>query len=95
MFHNEGQGSSDFDHDLLAPECKLLSAVRWSDVLDAINQAERNADGGKIAVAMMRKKGHLTVDTVACMRLGDLRRLIQMIEDLRTDAYGQKRGEAA
>ena len=60
---------SDIVCDGWSPECKLLGRPAFSDLLDAARQAERNAQGHQIPVAIVKRKRDRDTDALAVMRL--------------------------
>lgn len=64
-----GGGKDDIDHDHLSIEVKLLKTVSYCDILEACKQAERNAEDGKLPIAIVKKKGGLDKDALVVLRL--------------------------
>jgi hypothetical protein len=63
-------GKSDLILDGYSVECKLLSRPSFSTMLEAANQAERNAESpGDIPLAIVKRKGDLDINALVVMRL--------------------------
>ena len=65
---SEGAGSADLENDAFSVECKLLGRPTWGQLVEACNQAERNASALKEPVAVVKKKG-AGQETLVVMRL--------------------------
>ena len=64
-----GGGNDDFNTDVFSCEAKLLSKPTWGSIYEAMAQAERNAQGGRCPLTLVKKKGAPDRDTLVCMRL--------------------------
>jgi len=61
-------GKTDIIHDAYAIECKLLSRPKYCELLDAVRQAECNADPGQEPVAIVKRKGDRWQDALVVVR---------------------------
>lgn len=69
---NGGHGKSDIIKPGWSIECKLLSRIGWQDCLDAVHQAEGNAEQpGDIKAAVIKRKGDKLDSCLVVMRLSD------------------------
>ena len=70
-FRGPDAGRDGVIHPVFATEVKLLSAIRWGDVLRALDQAKASHDGSKLPIAVLRRKHRSKTDAVVCIRLDD------------------------
>lgn len=69
---SNGHGKSDIIKPHWSIECKLLSRIGWQDVLDAVVQAESNAENpDDIKVAVIKRKGDHLDKGLVVMRMTD------------------------
>lgn len=68
---SNGSGKSDIIKPGWSIECKLLSKIGWQDCLNAVSQAEKNAEPGDIPVAVIKRKGDRLTDCLVVMRLSE------------------------
>ena len=62
-------GKDDIIHPLLSIECKLYSRVTYGLLLAAVDQAEANAEEGKIPVAVIKRKRDRDLDSLVVLKL--------------------------
>lgn len=77
-----GGGKDDIVHDHLSIEVKLLKNVSYCNLLDAAKQAERNAEDGKLPIAIIKKKNARDADALVVMRLERFLEATDGTEDL-------------
>lgn len=68
-FRSETSGKDDIIHPVYSIETKLLSRPSFSDLQDAVEQAERNSPPTKVPLAIVKRKNADDRDSLVVMRL--------------------------
>ncbi len=69
LTRNLSGAKTDIVHDHFAIECKLLKRIKFSDLVEALRQAERNAGPDEEPVAVVKLKNAADGDAFVIQRL--------------------------